>query len=80
MEISGYPLAHITLKISDDHQATIDLYPGDEIEGIVDNFCSKYHLNEEIKMAIQMELKAQLMEQDIDLTHFEQPNISSLVG
>ena len=62
------PLAQITLQVSPDEEDYLEIFEGDNLANIVENFCKKWNLGFEVQEMLEMEMMRQLAESGISST------------
>lgn len=63
-QVKKDPLAQITLQISENKSEQISLFPGDNINKIINDFSKNYSLEKTVSELIKEELVRQLMQND----------------
>lgn len=56
VNLSDVPLAQITLQVTPNQEDYLEIYEGDNLAKIVDNFCSKWSLDSNIRSMLELEM------------------------
>jgi hypothetical protein len=56
LNLSSTPLAQITLQVTPDHEDYLEIHEGDNLAEIVDEFCTKWNLDDNVRSMLELEM------------------------
>lgn len=63
--VNQTPLAQITLQVTPNEDDYLEIYEGDDLAEIVELFCQKWQLGDDVKSMLELEMMRQLGESGI---------------